>query len=320
MLLRDNDPRFRALPWKLALFGLAALISSAAILLFLAIKQGYFEAKTPISFISDSGNDLKLGMAVKFSGFKIGEVTDLSLDANGPVSRVRISVLVEDRHLRLIKPDSVGRIAKDGLIGDGYIDVGIGSATAPPVERDAELEFVPAKSLDEIMREVRDRAMPVINEVETMIQRVNDPQGDLHQTLKNLRTFSAGLNETRNNLDQVLISVNQLTGKEVPATLATTRQALERADASLQQIEQRMPGLLDKADRTLGHLEAAGNATNQLVKQIGPDAVGLVHEGRELSRKGNETIDAVTGAWPLNKLITPPTSQPPRSDSQGVAP
>ncbi|QDQ25240.1 MCE family protein [Chitinimonas arctica] len=316
-LLRDNDPRFRALPWKLALFGLTALASAALVLLFFAWRQGYFEAKTPLSFISDNGNGLKVGMAVKFSGFKIGEVTDLRLDDRG---RVRIALLIEDRHLKWVKADSVGRVAKDGLIGDGYIDVGVGSFSLPPVGRDAELEFVPAKSMDEIMREVRDRAMPVINEVEGMIKRVNDPQGDLHQTLANLRTFSAGLNDTRARLDEALVSIDKLAGKEVPATLAVTRQALQRADQSLQQIETRLPGLLEKTDRTLGHLEASGAATHKLIEQIGPDAVGLVQEGRELSRKGNETVDAVTGAWPLNKLITPAPVQAPRSDSQGVAP
>ncbi|GAB3266938.1 MlaD family protein [Chitinimonas naiadis] len=316
-LLRDNDPRFRALPWKLAFFAVTALLSAAFVVAFFAWRQGYFEAKTPLSFISDNGNDLKVGMAVKFSGFKIGEVKDLKLDDRG---RVRIGVMVEDRHLKWVKADSVGRVAKDGLIGDGYIDVGLGSMQLPPVGRDAELEFVPAKSLDEILREVRDRAMPVINEVESMIKRVNDPQGDLHQTLSNLRTVSAGLNDTRARLDAVLDNVNRLTAKDVPATLATTREALQRAESSLKQVEERLPGLLDKTDRTLGNLEAATDSSRKLIEQISPDTAALVHEGRNLAQKGNQTVDAVTGAWPLNKLITPPISSPPRSDSQGSKP
>lgn len=317
MLLRDNDLRFRGLPWKLAFFGVSALLSALLVIGYFAWRQGYFEAKTPISFISDNGNDLKVGMAVKFSGFKIGDVRELKLDDRG---RVRIGVMIEDRHLKWIKADSVGRVAKDGLIGDGYIDVGLGSMNLPPVGRDAELEFVPAKSLDEVLREVRDRAMPVINEVESMIRRVNDPQGDLHQTLANLRTVSAGLNDTRAKLDGVLDNVNRLTANDVPATLRSTRDALQRADATLRQVEERMPALLDKTDRTLGNLEAASSSTRKLIDQVSPDAAALVQEGRSLAQKGNQTVDAVTGAWPLNRLIPTPDKSAPRSDSQGSAP
>ncbi|WP_269533210.1 MlaD family protein [Chitinimonas sp. BJYL2] len=316
-LLRDDDPRFRALPWKLALFVLTALAGAALVIVFFAWRQGYFEAKTPLTFISDSGNDLRLGMAVKFSGFKIGDVTDLKLDERG---RVRIAVMVEDRHLKWIKSDSVGRVAKDGLIGDGYIDVGIGNPRFPPVDRNAELEFIPAKSMDEILREVRDRAMPTLVEVERLIQRINNPEGDLHQTLVNLRQFSAGLSDTRSKLDQALDSVNHLAANEVPATLANTRQALESADASLRLLESRLPTLLDKTDQTLGHVESMAGIARKVLEQSGPDIVGLAHEGHQLTRKGNQAVDAVTGAWPLNRLISPAPEQLPRSDSQGLTP
>lgn len=316
-LLRDNDPRFRALPWKLALFGLSAFISAVLIMLYLAARQGYFEAKTPLTFVSDNGNDLKLGMAVKFSGFKIGDVTDLKLDDRG---RVRIAVLIENRHLKWIKSDSVGRVAKDGLIGDGYIDVGIGSLKLPPVKRDTELEFIPAKSMDDVLREVQNRAMPVIRQVESLITQFNDPQGDLRQTMANMRSFSAGLSETRSKLDAALDGVNRLASKDAPATLSTTRQLLQDADQSLKMLESRLPAMLDTADKSLGHVEAITKASQNLVEQASPDAIGLVHEGRDLARKGNETVDAVSGAWPLNKLIAPPPTQAPRSDSQGITP
>lgn len=313
----EIDPRFKALPWKLAAFGLTALGGALAVILIFAWRQGYFEPKTPLVFVSDSGTDLRLGMAVKFSGFTIGEVTNLSLDQKG---RVRVDVQIEDRYLHWIRPDSVGKVGKDGLIGDGYIDVGLGDLKLPQVKSGDELEFMPAKSMDDMLREVRDRTMPVIEQVEGEMRRLNDPKGDLNQTIANLRTFTAGLNDTRAKLDTALDNVNRMAGKDVPATLGTTRQALEHADAALSSVATRMPGILDKADKTLGHLESTSQTMQSLLDTTGPDIAGLVHEGRDLAHKGNDTVNAVNGMWPFNRYIAPAPAVPKRSDSQGAKP
>jgi phospholipid/cholesterol/gamma-HCH transport system substrate-binding protein len=316
-LIREIDPRFRALPWKLAAFGMTALAGALAVILLFAWRQGYFEPKTPLVFVSDSGTDLKLGMAVKFSGFKIGEVTNLALDPKG---RVRINVQVENRYLHWIRPDSVGRVGKDGFIGDGFIDVGLGDLKLPAIHANAELEFIPARSMDDILREVHDRAMPVIQQVEGEMRRLNDPHGDLNQAIANMRQFSAGLGETRDKLNTALDNANRLAGKDVPVVLDTTRRVLDHADKTLGLVSDKMPALLDKTDQTLGHLQATSKTANELLIQMGPDVIDLMHGGKELVRKGNDTADALSQSWPFNRIMTPPAVVPPRSDSQGAQP
>lgn len=313
MLLQDSDPRFRGLPLRLGAFVLVSLLTAGAVLFLVAKRQGYFEAKTPIYFISDTGTGLKSGMAVKFSGFKIGEVLALKLDGRG---RVRIDTLIEDRYMKWVKADSIGRVGRDGPIGDTFIDMGLGTPTFPNVAADTQLEFVPAKSYDELVREVQAKVVPVIDEAQALLRRINDPQGDLNQTLANLHKVSVGLSDTRASLDTVLDNVNHLTAKEVPETFSSLRKSLDRADHTLKDVETRLPGLLQSAERSLVNVEAASGGARKVVEQAGPDAVSLIRDGRDLARKGNETVDAVTGSWPLNKIMTPPAPRPERSDSQ----
>lgn len=313
MLLQDSDPRFRGLPLRLGAFVLVSLLSAGAVLFLVAKRQGYFESKTPIYFISDTGTGLKNGMAVKFSGFKIGEVLALTLDERG---RVKIDTLIEDRYMKWVKADSVGRVGRDGPIGDTFIDMGLGTASLPSVSGDTQLEFVPAKSFDDLVREVQARVVPVVDEAQALLRRINDPQGDLNQTLANLHKVSVGISDTRARLDMVLDNVNHLAVKEVPATFDKLHKTLDRADRSLKEVETRLPGLLQATERTLVNVEAASSSARKVVEQAGPDAVGLIRDGRDLARKGNETVDAVTGSWPLNKVMTPPTARPQRSDSQ----
>ena len=314
-VLGDNDPRFRALPWKVAAFVLAALVGAAASVVLFAWHQGYFEPKTPLTFVSDTGNDLRVGMAVKFSGFTIGEVKTLTLDDKG---RVRIAVLIENRYMKWIRTDSIGKVGKDGLIGDAYIDVGIGDLRKPEVEPNTELEFVSSRSMDDVMREVRDRAMPVINELEQEVHFLSGPNSDLNRSMTNLREFTEGLKGTRERVDKVLDNLDKVTGKDVPATLETSRMALLRVDNVLKDVEGRLPTMMDHANTTLQHLEATSATVHKIVDQSGPDAVGLVREGHELARKGNVVVDGVERSWPLNKMISPAPTQAPSSDSQGL--
>jgi phospholipid/cholesterol/gamma-HCH transport system substrate-binding protein len=317
LLPRDPDPRFAALRWKLAAFVLMAVGTVIGMLLLIAYRQGFFEDKTPLYFISDSGTDLRVGMAVKFSGFKIGEVDRLVLDERG---RVEVHVQVEDRYLRWIKPDSIGRVGRDGPIGDSFVDVSVGDPMLAPVKPNTRLEFIPARSFNEIVAEIRERALPVFNEVETLIKRFSDPQGDLNQTLANLRRLSQDVHATRAQVDALLQQLNHVAARDVPATLDETRRTLEAARHSLEVVEVRLPTLLDKTDRTLSEAEHAVRAARQTIEQAGPDAADLVREGRDLAQKGNETVDAVTGAWPLNRLMPGSAIMPPRSDSVGGRP
>ena len=76
----DIDPRFQRLGLKLGLFVGAGVLLCLAFRLAMAVRQGYFSPKTPVYFQAASGTDLSPGMAVKLSGFKIGEVSVVDLN------------------------------------------------------------------------------------------------------------------------------------------------------------------------------------------------------------------------------------------------
>jgi len=84
-LLADKDDRFKNLFGKAAVFILLAAIGMGLAFLWTGEKKGAFTAKSPIYFVADSGQDLSVGMPVKFSGFKIGKLNTLTLDEQGHV-------------------------------------------------------------------------------------------------------------------------------------------------------------------------------------------------------------------------------------------
>ncbi len=318
-LLRDSDPRFRWLGAKLLAFIVLAVLAVAGLVYAIAVKQGYFVAKTPLLLVSESGTDLKVGMAVKFSGFKIGQVEKLTLDE---VGHVNIEIVVEDRYLKWIKRDSVGHMMKDGLIGDSYIGISGGTGFLPPVDRNSQLIFVAGKSFDEIAQEVRDRVVPVIEEVEKTLHYVNDPKGDVVQALQNFNRLSQDLQQTRSRIDSAIAHFDALAAKDVPETLLSARKALERADAAIAQVQEKLPPIMDKANNTLANVEAASAEAKQAAEALrktaetaAPDAGRLLKRGNELLDTGADTLDSVRRSWPLNRMVAPEEPQAPRIES-----
>lgn len=179
-LLRDNDPRFRGLPVKVALFVLLGVGLVAGVLVMLARAQGYFEPKTPVAFEAPSGTDLRVGMPVKLSGFKIGQVSSIALNER---ARVDVTMRIEDRYMQWVKADSLVSIGRDGLIGDSHLDLQPGNPRLPQLAAGETLVFEVTPGLADIAADVRARTLPVIDGMNRLLADMNDPKGDLRAAL-----------------------------------------------------------------------------------------------------------------------------------------
>src|SRR3990167_6257913 len=138
-LFTDKDPRFKRLATKVGTFVVIGIVACAALLFVLADRQGFFQPKTLLLAESPTGADLRPCMAVKLSGFKIGEVRSVSLNEH---AHVDVLMRIEDRYLRWIKADSFVSVAREGLIGDSHLAITGGSAKLPPVREGDTLNFV----------------------------------------------------------------------------------------------------------------------------------------------------------------------------------
>lgn len=299
----ETDPRFRRLGLKLGLFVGAGLLLGIGFLLSLAVRQGYFSPKTPVRFQAESGTDLRAGMAVKLSGFKIGEVRSVELNQQ---AHVDVEMQIEDRYLQWIKADSVATLAREGMIGDSFISISSGNPALPPLTRDDRLRFVLGSSLGDIALDVRNRVVPVIDEMHKLLQYTNDPKGDVRASFHELHQLALQLQHTRREVDTTLAQVNRLAREDAPATLAQTRATLNRADASLQAIEKAIPVLSEQAGKSLQSLDQASTAATQaatqaqkLLDDAAPRLDGTLAEAQALLHESRSAVSAARTRWPF---------------------
>lgn len=315
-LLADKDERFKNLFGKAAIFILLAVLGIGAVFLMTGVKKGAFTPKSPIYFVADSGQELSEGMPVKFSGFKIGKLNTLALDEQG---HVQVEVLVESQHLKLLHQDAVMSLKKEGVIGDGVLDISRGSEDKPILVAGGKVRFERANGLEQAVVDMKNRIMPIVDDVHLML---SDPHGDVRQTLKNLREFSAEMRGTRQRLDQVLDSLDGNLNKEVGPLLHSLRQSAANAETMTAKIDHDLPGLLKKADSSMESLRVTSESIKDAVQGSVPQLPGILGEARETLGKTREmvgttqeVVDSLSTSWPLKSAVPAPETGPVRMDS-----
>lgn len=299
----ETDPRFRRLDLKLGLFVGLGLLLGVGLLIGLAVRQGYFSPKTPVYFEAASGSDLRQGMAVKLSGFKIGDVHRVELNQ---LARVDVEMQIEDRYMKWIKPDSVATLAREGMIGDSFISITSGNPALPALTREDRLRFVLGSSLGDIALDVRNRVVPVIDEMHALLKYTNDPKGDVRGSFAELHRLAADLQKTRREVGDTLKRIDALAANDVPATLEQTREALKRADASLAEMEKAVPALSAKAGQTLESLDQAtvsaaraAARAEKMMDETAPRLNATLTESEALMRDSRSAVNAARTRWPF---------------------
>jgi len=295
-LFQDTDPRFKGLNRKVLIFVAIAVAASLALVVTQAAKQGYFSAKTTLLLEAPTGVDLRPGMDVKLSGFKIGTVSTVDLNES---ARVDLQLRIEDQYMKWIKPDSAVSIAREGLIGDSYLMITSGSPELAPLAEGDRVKFEATPGFADLAQDLRNRILPIIDGITTMLNNLNDPKGDFRGTMHEVRVMAADLHETRRRVDTLLASLDKVAAKEVPETLASVEKELNalsvRADQSLSKLDGTLlsaQSAADEAARTARSAATAIDGASPRVNRMLDEASTAVRESRQL-------IDGASKRWPF---------------------
>ncbi|MBW2053963.1 MAG: MCE family protein, partial [Deltaproteobacteria bacterium] len=202
----ERDVRFVNLEKKVGLFIFVALIGLAAIIVFVGFQQDIFTPKASIFFTTESGNDLRNGQIVKFRGFKIGKIKKIWMNDLG---KVEVKLTINENYMKWIKIDSHAKLAKEGFIGDSFIEITPGTPGSREVRGGGVIGFQREAGLGELAANIQSEITPVIEDVKKIIRYIDDPDGDFKTILANVSQFSNRLIVTTENLDKLLSEVQE---------------------------------------------------------------------------------------------------------------
>lgn len=311
-MIKEEDVRFKHLEKKIGLFAAIAILGALAIVLFIGADKDLLTPKYRLKFTTEKGTGFAKGMPVKLSGFHIGRIKDIRLNEQAMVD---MDIEIDKKYQKWIKSDSVARLVKEGLVGDSVIEVSVGSAKAKVLKNGDTIAFEKSKGLEEVANDIAEKVKPVLLEVKEIISYINDPNGDIKQSLGNIKVLTQQLQGTREKVDTLLVSskenVGSLTKSSVDllhnadAKVTALGPTLEKVDRSMANLEKSLPPLLQKVDASMDHLEQTTRQLQKTTEQTMPRVPKLVNKVEDVMEGADTVINAVKDMWPVKNHVPP---------------
>lgn len=211
---------------KVGLFVFGAVLLGGIAVFMLGGSSELFEERYTLNTKFNDVAGLREGAVVRLGGFDVGEVKSISFSQDIGVKEIFVELSVFESYQARIRADSVARIETEGMLGDKYISLSVGSVEEDILENDGWLpvtENVPLVEYQKIANEVLadlqeishkinlalgddDEAVKasvanVITSVENILNEAESGNGLIHALVYD-ETLVRKLNRTASNLEK----------------------------------------------------------------------------------------------------------------------
>lgn len=311
-MISGTDNRFRNLEKKVGVFVLSAIVGVICVILLIVIEKDLFTSTYSVRLTAPKGIGFSQGMPIKLSGFRIGRVKSITLNDSAAVDVV---LNIDKKYKKWVRRDSVARLIKEGMIGDYIIEISSG-ISAELIPENGIIALGKSKAFDEIAEEIADKVKPVLMDIRDIIAYVNSEEGDVKKTLRNLNTFTANIESSRQKVDLLLTSGRErvdATGSRfdtlltnVESRIKQTEPILAKVDSSLQQVDSKLPQMLVKIDQTLANVESVTKQIKGTSAETLPQIPGLINKTETIIDQGDGILEGLKSVWPLSSVLEKP--------------
>lgn len=307
-----NQP-LRRMQSKSRWFVVGAVVVMILILALIAIRQDYFRKSTSLYFFAPNAQGLNKGMAVKFIGFKIGSVENVSMLPN---ASVQVKLSLSNDYIHLIGVDAKAKLMKEGLVGESVVEIIPGSPQVRQIEQNGVIAFERGRDVSDIAESLTGQLTPILEDVKQITATINNPGGDVAQILKNVNSLSASLRETSQQLNALLQNGNEkldgVYGK-IDGSVGRLNQALDQANAglasttkTLQEVNRAVPKLIDRADSMMENIQGAAQDMKKIANESSEQIPPLVRSTNALVQDSQEILNGAKQSWPIRNMMPEP--------------
>lgn len=197
---------------------------------------------------------LRTGGQVLFNGIRVGEVTDLRLNAENPQQvTATISVAVDTP----VRSDTTASLSFQGLTGIASLSLKGGAPDAKPLAV-PEGERLPLIRVDEgATQDITETAREVLRHVDTV---VTENQQSLRTAIKNIDAFTATLARNSDRFDRIMAGIDNLTGGpdgkgELPEAVKSFHNLADNLDKRTAEITTDVRRAITTLERTIRNFD-----------------------------------------------------------------
>jgi phospholipid/cholesterol/gamma-HCH transport system substrate-binding protein len=300
-LLTQYDADAAALRRGIRRFLLASLLATLAVAAAIMVRQGVFRQTTSYSFVTNSAQDIVKGQAVRIAGFRVGSVADVSLKDDGQVA---VIIEIDADQMRFVTHDARVELRKEGLVGSATLEIMPGPDQSRLAPAQARLKFSRADGLAALANQVRDEFIPILKDIKAITGALADPAKGLPGTLAQIRSSSEALNTLLINGNRQVDGI----GSTAIRVLGKAEQDLNHLGQTLETANRRLPGMIDRTQQVLDHVEKITAEAEVSVPPALRDGSSVVGDVREIVSGAKQT-------WPIRNMVDAPAPATLKADS-----
>jgi phospholipid/cholesterol/gamma-HCH transport system substrate-binding protein len=207
--------------------GLFVTIGLGLIMLAILMLGGadtFFTRQTPYYAFFSGAEGLISGAKVTLGGLSVGTIKDVDFDAE--TKKIRVDFVIQRKYAEWVRTDSYAEIATQGLLGDKFIALNVGTNEAKPIQPGGQVESRATQGLAEIVSK-SDQLMLSLNSI---AQNLDSVLKTFHANGRS-ETFFDGLAKTSRNLSLLSGKLNaDMEGGGLKSSVRHLNAVLEKID------------------------------------------------------------------------------------------
>ncbi len=270
------------------LFVIGAVASFAVLAVGVAIKKGFFQARTEFATMLTTGEGLRQGTDVVMQGLRIGAVTEVKLVSADEV-RVRFDISQDFRDK--IRADSVIRVLRPFVIGDKVLDITVGSVERPLVADGGVVPSIPtADVMDLLSGRSLGPAMLMMGKMAENLKLVAEAFLDPKRTQSLIAMFDELTPLMRNASSLTKEANSLLKGVNKDQQLVTV---VKNLVAVTNEVNKLLPLLSKESPELIGHLAKIARNTAILTDEVQKTLPLLQSAAPEIPRASRRALEAL---------------------------
>jgi|GEM_PF-1221991 len=272
--------------------GLVIVISIALLMLMVALSsnvQNLFREKREYNVRFNIAEGVEINTPVKQAGILIGKISNISVEQFRGQNKIVLRLKV--RASAIVKRDSKVTI-KSPLVGEKYVDIGLGSPNSPALMLGDTLDGIEGLSLDQMT----DTIVKVVEDIQSIVTDIKKITGD-PQFQQDIKNTVGNLQDTSENL-QGIIEHNR---GNINSSMSDLRKITEQLNSTAQQINKLTRDINRIVAENRPNIHSAvqnlRDTPDQLISEVNTvqqTISGPINENREDLKKIMENLEKIT--------------------------
>ncbi len=206
---------------KVGVFVVIGLIVTCLTILVAGGEKSFLEGSTQYNITYPQVDGLQVGSTVKVAGYRVGAVDNMTFQDNG---EIKVTIKIMKKYASLVREDSVAQIGVQGMLGDKYINLTVGSSGSKGVPDGSELRAERSKEFKDYLTK-GDLLIENLNQSISHLESIMGSfrrDGRAENFFKSMSSMSTAMSQATKDLPQA--------SKDVQAAASSLKSVMSKVD------------------------------------------------------------------------------------------